>query len=197
MDDLQVQRYSAEVKIYIAATAVLAVLIVGLVWWNASKDAQRQAELEGFYTAYQELGRHIKGNVKIDDIKVCTAIEKPPAISAEGTDLSTEQIATLESEYNKKLVVQRKQIDDFTKSMSKQYTYLSQNRPSQTNPELMNDALLFRLNKTFNSFTASLQRLGERCGDLTEDQVNMRKRRFSKSLARFNANLKNLEASNR
>lgn len=197
MDDMQVQRYSTEVKIYIVATVVLAVLIVGLVWWNAAKDEQRRAELKNLYSVYQELGRHIESNFRIDEIKVCAAIDKPAPTTEEGNELTQEEMQAKQNEYNQLLTEHKKQVNDFTSKLTNQYAYLNEHRPSQSNPELMSDALLFRLNKTFNSFTATLQRLGEKCGDLTEDQVNMRKRRYTKTLARFNANLKNLGASNR
>lgn len=195
MDDLKVERYSTEVKVYIGATLVLATLIVSLVWWNAVQDAERQDQLAALYGSYQDLGRHISESIDINKIAVCQSIEVPKVIEGEGTSVDEKAVQAKQEAFDKKQAAHREEVKKFTNLLTQQYSYLNERRPASNNPELMNDALLFRLNKTYNSFTSSLKKLGERCGDLSPEQVQMRKRRFDKSLARFSENLNDLEAS--
>jgi hypothetical protein len=194
MDDLQVQRYSGEVKVYIAATVVLAVLIVGLIWWNNAKETQRSNELNGLYAAYQELGNHINQNISLDNFAACTAPSRPEQPAAvEGEEPNEEAVKASEAKYQQMLAMQTEKAKTFTNEVTQQYSYLNQQKPTEISPELMTDATLFRLNKTYNEFTASLQKLTERCGELSPEQVQMRKNRYDKALARFTANLKDLE----
>lgn len=189
MEDLQVQRYSGEVKVYIAATVILAALIVGLIWWNNAKDMQRAGELNTLYAAYRDLGDHITRNINLDAYAICATPDK----AAAGEPGSEQAVQEAEARYQAMLAAKAEKARSFANEMTQQYSYLNQRRPTEISPELMTDATLFRLNKTYNEFTAALQKLAERCGDLSPEQVEMRKNRYETALARFTANLKDLE----
>lgn len=191
MDDLKVPRYTTEIKIYIVSTILLVIMIVALVLWNSAKEAERQEQLQRLYAAYQDLDRYIGENLKIDRLVVCRKLEPP---RAEGDEqIEEEERKAREEEFAEKLEDQQQKIKDFTNHLARQFSHFNEKRPSYDNPDLMTDALLFRLNRTYNEFTDMVEKLAEKCGDLSPEEVKLRRKRYDKVLARFRENLKKLE----
>ncbi len=190
MEEMKVQRYSTEVKVYILATVMLTALIVGLIWWNASEEAKREAQLLSLYNTYLDLENHIKTNVDINGIAACEKLMQPQISEEQREALSPEELQKIEQEFQTSVQAQRAKRQDFTNRLAREFNYLTDRRPQNPDPALMTDALLFRLTKTYDEFSDAMEKLASRCGDLTEDQVAMRKRRFNKALARFSENLR-------
>ncbi|RJO67505.1 MAG: hypothetical protein C4523_09230 [Myxococcales bacterium] len=190
MENLQVQKYTTEIKVYIAATILMVVFIVGLVWWNAAKDAEREAQLKALYTAYEDLSRHIERNIDINKFAVCEKME------GQANEAPAAEDPAMKAALEEKLATRQTEMQNFKTHIESQFAFLNENRPMRADPDLLTDATLFRLNKTYNEFMKNLERLSEKCGELTAEQVDMRTRRYNKLLARFTESLKDLEGSN-
>ncbi len=195
MSSMEVQRYSTEIKVYIVATTVVIVFIIGLIWWNSVKESERRIRLTKIYSSYRDLGLHIDQNINLDSLSVCRKLPEPERPEEEeGEDLDPEAVKKAQALRAEQRREQTQKIQMLTNHLTQQYGYLDAHRPLQDgSPELMTDAPLFRLNETYNEFTAALQMLSIKCGELTQDQIVARKRKFTRALARFNDNLKKLE----